>query len=54
MILNCYRLADRYKQDPMIFLQQPLSQIGNHIHYTVKLMDLQREARRRIEDAEDD
>ena len=44
-IVNCYRLADRFKQDPMKFLEQPMSQIAIHITYTVKLIDAQRAAR---------
>jgi hypothetical protein len=47
MIINAYRLADRYKQDPMTFLQQPLSQINMHVYYTLKLIELQNAARAR-------
>lgn len=54
MILNCYRLADRFKQDPMKFLEQPLSQIAVHINYTIKLVDAQRAAREAAQDGDDD
>lgn len=50
VIMNCYRLADRFKQDPMVFLQQPLSQVDVHIIYTLKLMAAQAAARERVED----
>jgi hypothetical protein len=43
--LNCYRLADRYKQSPAVFLNMPLSEIGLHITYTIKLIEAQRAAR---------
>ena len=44
LILNCYRLADRFKLNPDVFLSMPITDIGRHIHYTVKLTELQREA----------
>jgi hypothetical protein len=49
LILNCYRLADRFKQDPTLFLQMPVSQIAIHINYTIKLIEAQRSAREREE-----
>lgn len=54
LILNCYRLADRYKQDPMLFLNKPTSEINNHIAYTIKLIDAQRAAREREAPVDDD
>jgi hypothetical protein len=50
LILNCYRLADRFHQNPEIFLDMPLSRIEQHVHYTVKLTRMQSEARKREED----
>jgi hypothetical protein len=47
LILNCYRLADRFKQNPMVFLQLPVSEINMHIHYSIKLIEAQRDARER-------
>jgi hypothetical protein len=44
LILNCYRLADRFHQSPEVFLEMPLSRIDMHVHYTVKLTRLQRAA----------
>ena len=52
VILNCYRLADRYKQDPTLFLQMPLTQLHIHLHFTIKLTTIQREARQRERDDE--
>ena len=44
LILDCYRLADRFKQNPDVFLSMPISAIDDHIHWTIKLTNLQREA----------
>ena len=44
LILNCYRLADRFHQNPEVFLEMPLSRVEQHIRYTVKLTRLQRKA----------
>lgn len=52
VILNCYRLADRYKQNPLVFLQTPISEINLHVNYTIKLIEVQRAARER--DVEED
>jgi hypothetical protein len=52
LILNCYRLADRFKQNPAVFLQLPLSEISMHINYTIKLIEAQRVARARDSDDE--
>jgi hypothetical protein len=52
MVLNCYRLADRYKQNPAVFLNMPLSEIGWHLDYTVKLIEAQRAARQHDDDDE--
>jgi hypothetical protein len=37
VILNCYKLADRYKQNPTVFLNMPLSEVSLHLVYTIKL-----------------
>jgi hypothetical protein len=50
VVINCYRLADRFKQNPTVFLEMPLSQISMHLTYTVKLIEAQRAARERRED----
>ncbi len=44
LILNCYRLADRFHQDPTIFLEMPISQVDRHIYWTVELIKAQRAA----------
>jgi hypothetical protein len=51
LILNCYRLADRFHQNPEVFLEMPLSHVEQHIRWTVKLTRLQRKAQERDEDA---
>ena len=50
LILNCYRLADRFHQNPELFLDMPRSRIEQHVHYTVKLTRLQREAQEKSDD----
>jgi hypothetical protein len=48
--LNCYRLADRFHQSPEHFLRMPLSRIYDHIYYTIRLNEVQEQARRRRKD----
>jgi hypothetical protein len=50
LILNCYRLADRFHQNPEVFLEMPMSRIEQHVLYTVKLTRLQRQAQQSDED----
>jgi hypothetical protein len=50
LILNCYRLADRFHQNPDVFLEMPLSRIEKHVEYTVKLSRLQRQAQQESDD----
>jgi hypothetical protein len=50
LILNCYRLADRFHQNPEVFLEMPLSRIEMHVHYIVKLSRLQRQAQNKDDD----
>jgi len=46
MVLNCYRLADRYKQNPDVFLDMPyFTGVLKHIHFTIKLIEAQNKAR---------
>ena len=47
MIINCYRLADRFKQNPAIFLTMPVSEVTLHLIYTIKLTEAQNAARER-------
>lgn len=47
LILNCYRLAERFHQPPDVFLSMPRADIDRHIKYTVKLQRLQLEAAQR-------
>jgi hypothetical protein len=44
LILNCYRLAHRYHQNPDVFLSMSISDIGRHIHYTIRQIELRKEA----------
>jgi hypothetical protein len=46
IILNCYRLADRFHQNPELFLEMPVTRVNWHIHYTVKLIEAQNKAQR--------
>jgi len=53
MILNCYRLADRYKQNPAVFLNMPIfSELHLHLGYTIRLTDIQNAARTQRDDDE--
>lgn len=52
IILNCYRLADRYHQNPAVFLNMPLSEIGLHLTFTVKLIEAKIAAHARDEEDE--
>jgi hypothetical protein len=51
-VIECYRLADHYKQNPEVFLTIPLSAVQLHIHRTVQLMQLK--AREQHEQEEPD
>jgi hypothetical protein len=50
LILNCYRLADRFKQNPDVFIDMPISRLRTHLHYTIKLIEAQEKARPRDDD----
>lgn len=41
VILDCYRLAKHYGQDPDIFLKKSLSAIKRHMKWTSKLIEIQ-------------
>jgi hypothetical protein len=47
LVLNCYRLADRFHQNPEVFLEMPMSRINQHIRFTIKLIEAQNKARQR-------
>lgn len=53
LIINCYRLADRFHQNPDVFLSMPITDIDRHVRYTVKLTKLQRAAQERGADDDD-
>ena len=44
LILDCYRLADRFHQIPDVFLEMPISAVDRHLYYTVMLHRKQQEA----------
>jgi hypothetical protein len=50
LILNCYRLADRFHQNPEVFLSMPITSISMHVYYAVKLVELREEAQRGFDD----
>jgi hypothetical protein len=50
LILNCYRLADRFKQNPDVFIDMPISRLQTHVRYTIKLIEAQEKARPRDDD----
>lgn len=50
LFLNCYRLADRFHQNPDVFLSMKLSDIDRHVYYTIKLHKKQQDATRPIDD----
>jgi hypothetical protein len=43
VVLDCYRLADWYHQNPEVFLSMPLSDVRLHIRRTGELQRLRRE-----------
>jgi len=47
LILNCYRLAERFHQNPEVFVEMPLSRVNLHVYYTVRLIEVQEGARMR-------
>ena len=40
IILDCYRLAKIYSRNPQEFLEMPISQIGRHLSWTAKLIEV--------------
>lgn len=50
IIINCYRLADRFHQNPEVFIEMPVSRVNQHLYYTIKLIELQEKARRPRDD----
>jgi hypothetical protein len=47
LILNCYRLAEHYHQNPEVFTEMSLSRLDIHIYYTGQLIALREAARQR-------
>lgn len=37
VLVNCYKLAERYHCDPDIFLRKSVSQIGRHLYWTDRM-----------------
>jgi hypothetical protein len=54
LILHCYRLADRYKQNPDIFIDMPITRLMTHLRYTIALTEVQNVARQQRSDDDDD
>jgi len=54
LIMNCYRLADRFHQNPEVFLSLPVSAIDRHMYYLVRLIDAQHAARAAAAREDDD
>jgi hypothetical protein len=50
LVIDCYRLADWYKQHPDAFLNIPLSEVGLHIHRTVQLIRIKARERQDADD----
>jgi hypothetical protein len=50
LILNCYRLAQHYNQNPEVFTEMTLSRLDMHIYYTGRLIELREAARQRLQD----
>lgn len=44
LILDCYRLARWFHQNPDLYLEMPLSRVQMHLHYAVKLHRVQQRA----------
>jgi len=44
IILDCYRLARWYHQSPEVFLAMPLSDVRLHLHRTIQLAKILRQA----------
>lgn len=44
VVLDCYRLADRYHQNPDVFLAMPISAVRQHLSFTIMLIEAQRAA----------
>lgn len=44
LILDCYRLARWYHQNPDVFLSMPISDVRLHLYRTIQLARIQRQA----------
>lgn len=40
VVLDCYRLAKFYAQDPDVFLAKPVSAIQQHMRWTDRLLEV--------------
>lgn len=52
IILNCYRLAQHYHQNPEVFTEMSLSRLDTHIYYTGRLIELREAARQRQQESD--
>ena len=50
LVIDCYRLANWYKQSPEVFLTIPLSTIRTHIERTAQLQGIMERERRIAEE----
>ena len=53
LIVNCYRMAQKFAQSPEVFLNMPISRFNAHLYYTVRMMEAENRARRRRDDDDD-
>jgi len=54
LVLDAYRLADRFKQNPEVFLAMPLSEIERHITRLAQLLETMAREQKRSREIEDD
>jgi hypothetical protein len=40
IVLDCYRLARHYHQNPAVFLDMPLSEVRLHLRRTIELAEV--------------
>jgi len=51
-VLDCYRLAREYHQNPNVFLEMPMSEVRIHMERTIELA-LIREREQQLRDEDD-
>jgi hypothetical protein len=49
-ILNAYRMAHFYGQNPEVFLRMPIADLRSHVANTFRLREAQRRERKRAEE----